>query len=203
MIVIVDFGMGNLRSIQHKLEKAGVESRISSEVNVIKEAHKIILPGVGHFATGMKNLIQFKLIDILNEKILQEKVPILGICLGMQLFTQHSEEGRQSGLGWIKAKAIKFEYDQNNNLRVPHVGWNKIALKKDSTLFNRVNVEHRFYFTHSYYVSCESMDDVIATTTYGIEFVSVIQKDNIFGTQFHPEKSHLNGFEIIKNFIRI
>lgn len=204
MILIVDFGMGNLRSIQHKLEKANVEAMISSEAKDIESADKLILPGVGHFSTGMKNLKSYGLVEILNKKINVDKTPILGICLGMQLFTKFSEEGDVKGLGWIDAKVKHFSSSgEAKELKVPHVGWNNITLKKQTPLLKGVNISSRFYFTHSYYVQCNNEEDLVATTDYGIKFHSIIQKENIYGAQFHPEKSHLNGFEIIKNFIRI
>jgi len=204
MIFIVDFGMGNLRSIQHKLEKAGVEAIVTSNPAEIENASKLILPGVGHFSTGMQNLRDYNLIDILNKKALEDKIPILGICLGMQLFTKSSEEGKDKGLGWIDAYTRKFSFKKTNQkIRIPHVGWNVISIKKNTNLFNNVDTSTRFYFTHSYYVDCNYQEDIASTTDYGINFVSSIEKENIFGTQFHPEKSHHNGFEIIKNFATI
>lgn len=204
MLVIVDFGMGNLRSIQHKLEKNRVKAEISSDPKIIEIAKKIILPGVGHFKTGMKNLAELGIIDVLTKKALLEKTPILGICLGMQLLTKKSEEGNVKGLGWIDAETKKFHFPNcSKKIRIPHVGWNTINLKNPSILLNNINPAERFYFTHSYYVTCSNHENIIATTHYGTDFVSVLQKENICGTQFHPEKSHKNGFEIIKNFIRI
>ena len=201
MITIIDFGMGNLRSIQHKLEKAGVSAEISSDLSKIEESTKLILPGVGHFSTGMRNLEAYNLIGTLNKKVLEDKVPILGICLGMQLFTKSSEEGHCKGLGWISAETMRFSFDPSKEkIRIPHVGWNTVDIKSQTSLFENVDILSRFYFTHSYYVQCEEAQDVVATTHYGHDFVSVMHKDNIFGTQFHPEKSHHNGFEIIKNF---
>lgn len=204
MILIVDFGMGNLRSIQHKLEKANVEAVISSRAEDIEAADKLILPGVGHFSTGMKNLKGYGLVDILDKKVNIDKIPILGICLGMQLFTKFSEEGDVEGLGWIDATVKNFSNSiKTKGLKVPHVGWNNITLKRQTPLFDNVDSASRFYFTHSYYVECNDQENIVASSDYGLEFASMIQKENIYGTQFHPEKSHFNGFEIIKNFIRI
>jgi imidazole glycerol-phosphate synthase subunit HisH len=201
MVVIIDYGMGNLRSIQYKLEILGVDVIISSDATKIKEADKIILPGVGAFAAGMSNLENMGIISILNKVVLEQKTPFLGICLGMQLITKGSEEGDSRGLGWIDAETKKFNFSADINLRVPHVGWNTINKKNDCLLLNSVTENQRFYFTHSYYVNCSNSEDIIATTDYGIQFVSIIQRNNIFGTQFHPEKSHRRGIDLILNFI--
>lgn len=202
MIVIVNYGMGNLRSIQYKLLKCGINVKISSEADDIEQAEKIILPGVGAFAAGMENLKRLDLIPILNHKVLGCKTPIMGICLGMQLFTKWSEEGNAEGLGWIDAITKKIKNNQGNTLRVPHVGWNTIKIKKKIPLVNEVTPNQHFYFTHSYYVSCKNPSDIVATTDYGLEFTSAIQHENIFGTQFHPEKSHRKGLDIILKFIK-
>ena len=146
----------------------------------------------------MRNLRQMGLMDSLNRKVMKERTPILGICLGMQLFTDYGEEGGVKGLGWIKGRTICLK---PVGLPVPHVGWNTIRLKKDSKLFDGMPQDYRYYFIHSYYVQCEDEDDILATTEYGTEFTSAVEKDNIIGTQFHPEKSHQDGLRIIKNFI--
>ena len=202
MIVIIDYGMGNLRSIQYKLAKQGINALISSEIDSIEQADKLILPGVGAFAAGMSNLEKMGILPILHEVVLERKTPFLGICLGMQLLSKWSEEGDAKGLGWIDAETKKFNFDANINLPVPHVGWNTICKKKECLLLNSVTENQRFYFTHSYYVNCLNPEDIIATTDYGIQFVSIIQRQNIFGTQFHPEKSHRRGIDLILNFIR-
>lgn len=199
LIVIIDYGIGNLRSVLHKVKKLGIDSIISSNNEDILGADKLILPGVGSFAVGIENLKNFKLIDILNKKVLNEKTPILGICLGMQLFTKKSEEGNAEGLGWIDAETKRFNFT-NKNLKIPHVGWNSIFLKKKSILFNDIQPDTYFYFTHSYHVCCKNEKDILCTTNYGYDFVSAINKDNIYGTQFHPEKSHKIGMKIIQNF---
>ena len=200
MIVIIDMGMGNLRSIEYKLNKHKIDVIISSDASQIINATKLILPGVGNFEAGIKNLQNRGLIPILNNLVLEDKVPILGICLGMQLFTNHSEEGDIEGLGWIDAQTRKFRFDNNRDLKVPHVGWNKIKIINECSILKNVSTSKRFYFTHSYYVQCNNKEDVIATTEYGSEFVSVLCKENIVGTQFHPEKSHMEGFEIVRLF---
>jgi glutamine amidotransferase len=202
MIVIVDYGMGNLRSILNKLQRVDAEVVISSKVEDIEKAEKLILPGVGSFAAGMENLEKYNLIPILTKKVLAEKVPILGICLGMQLFTIRSEEGNAEGLGWIDAETKQFEFERNNiKLKIPHMGWNSIDIRRNSALLKDVPRNSTFYFVHSYHVCCNGTNSVVATTNYGYDFTSVIEKENVFGTQFHPEKSHKSGVRILKNFV--
>lgn len=202
MLVIIDYGLGNLRSILHKLHKIKIEACISSNVAEIEKADKLILPGVGHFAIGIKNIYDLNSIDVLIRKVLEEKTPILGICLGMQLLTRRSEEGSVDGLGWVNAQTNKFNFNSSDEkLKIPHVGWNTIKITKKSKLLEGIPTGSRFYFTHSYHLAFVENDKVLATTDYGYDFVSVIQKDNIYGTQFHPEKSHKIGMKIIQNFI--
>ena len=203
MLVIVDFGMGNLRSIQYKLRKIGIDAVVSSQAEDVEKAGRLILPGVGYFATAMKNLREYKLVPVLNRKVLEEQTPVLGICLGMQLFARWSEEGNTEGLGWLDAEVRRFSFEGTDaGLRVPHVGWNTINPRKESFLLAGVTPGQRFYFTHSYHVCCKSADDVLAATHYGYDFVSVVQKGNILGVQFHPEKSHRRGIELFRNFVR-
>lgn len=200
MIVVVDYGMGNLRSVQKAFERIKIPVQISSHGDDIARADKLILPGVGHFRNGMENLKKLGIISILNEKVIAEKTPILGICLGMQLLTRYSEEGDCEGLGWIDTKTKAFEHnDGASDLKIPHMGWNTIRLLSKHSLFNGHKPEKPFYFVHSYYVPC-SPQYCLASTEYGIEFSSVIYKDNIFGTQFHPEKSHRQGLRLLENF---
>ena len=202
MIVIIDYGMGNLRSILNKLQRMDAEVVISSKVEDIEKTEKLILPGVGSFAAGMDNLEKYNLIPILTKKVIEDKIPILGICLGMQLLTKRSEEGNADGLGWIDAETKQFEFERNNiKLKIPHMGWNSIDIRRDSTLLKNVPANSTFYFVHSYHVCCNGTNSVVATTNYGYDFTSVIQKENIFGTQFHPEKSHKNGIKLLKNFV--
>lgn len=203
MIVIVDYGLGNLSSIQNMLRKVGYKSVISNQISTIKEATKLILPGVGAFDQGIKNLHNMGLWDILNQKA-SSKVPILGICLGMQLMTQKSEEGKREGLGWIDAKTIKFNFsDDEKLLKIPHMGWNIINIKQDNGLFRNWSGEARFYFVHSYYVQCKHKSEITASFNYGDEFTASFQKGNIHGVQFHPEKSHKFGMKILKAFSEI
>ena len=198
MIVIVDYGMGNLHSVLHKIQKITPDVKLSSMPGDIDQADKLILPGVGQYAAGMKNLKEYGLIEPLNQKVLKDRTPILGICLGMQIFTDYGEEGGANGLGWIRGRTIRLNPP---NLPIPHVGWNTIKLKKETRLFDDLTPDYRYYFTHSYHVVCEDASDVLATTVYGQEFTSAIQKNNIIGTQFHPEKSHIAGVGVLNNFL--
>ena len=144
--------------------------------------------------------MELGLIEILSKKVLEEKVPVLGICLGMQLITAKSEEGLLPGLGWVMGHARKFIFDRDSDLKVPHMGWNYVVQKKDSKLFSEMFEEPRFYFVHSYYIDLENENEVLSKTSHGIEFCSSLEKDNIFGVQFHPEKSHKYGMKLLKNF---
>jgi glutamine amidotransferase len=200
MIAIIDYGMGNVKSILNILHKVCGEATISSDVDEIMKADKIILPGIGSFDTGIRNLTEKGLIPVLNKKVLKEKTPFLGICLGMQLITLKSEEGTLDGLGWINAETVKFK-SLKDNLKVPHMGWNYIVIKKNSKLFKDMYENPRFYFVHSYYVICKDENNILATTDYGFDFTSAIEKDNIYATQFHPEKSHKFGIKLMKNFV--
>jgi glutamine amidotransferase len=200
-VVIVDYDMGNIRSIQNKINRAGFNVSVSCDLKVIDLADKLILPGVGHFANGMKKLREKNLLDILNRKVLYDKTPILGICLGMQLLTRHSEEGDADGLGWIDAETIRFRLNDIRT-KVPHIGWNSIDKKKNSPLLENIPELAQFYFVHSFYVKCNNPENILATSVYGYEFVSAVQKENICGTQFHPEKSHDQGEMLLRNFLR-
>lgn len=202
MIVIVDYGLGNLHSIKSKIAKLHYEVQVSRAVDDIRKADKLILPGVGYFAEGMKNLRAYGLTEVLAEAVLGAKTPFLGICLGMQLLTERGEEGDAEGLGWIKGATKRLDVSRMAEpLRIPHVGWNTIKIKRASILLNDVPSDSRFYFTHSYAVDCEEQY-AIATTDYGYEFPTIVEVRNIYGTQFHPEKSHAHGLRLIENFLR-
>jgi glutamine amidotransferase len=201
MITIVDYGTGNLASIANMLKRIGCASIVTSDADQIAVASKLILPGVGAFDTGMRNLMNLGLIEVLNRKAKDERVPILGICLGMQLFVSGSEEGDLPGLGWIDGSVIKFRPELNGkNLKVPHMSWNHIDVVKDSKLFSDMHVEPRFYFVHSYHVQLDCDEDLLANTMYGYPFASALERENIAGVQFHPEKSHKFGMKLLKNF---
>jgi len=204
MIVIIDYNMGNIGSIVNMIKKAGGESIVTSDVEIIKDAKKLILPGVGAFDSGMKNIEDLDLLDVLNKKVLVEKTPILGICLGMQLFCKCSEEGAKPGLGWIDGVCNRFDFStQGIGLRIPHMGWNSVEVKKSSPIMNNLPEEPAFYFVHSYHVVCNNADDILTTTNYGYDFCSSLNHENIYATQFHPEKSHKYGLSVIKNFVEL
>lgn len=203
MIAIVDYGCGNLGSIKNMIRKIGGEAVITSDSEEIKKADKIILPGVGSFDTGMNNLKKSGFINVLNEKAFVEKVPVLGICLGMQLMTKGSEEGVESGLGWFEAETIKFKFEKGSKNKIPNMGWKNVLQKKSSIYFRDMFEEPRFYFVHSYYVQSNKSEDILTTTVYGTEYVSAFEKDNLCGVQFHPEKSHKYGMKLFSNFLSI
>ncbi len=203
MIVIIDYGIGNLASVLNMFKKIGVaDVKISGRAEDIEAADKLLLPGVGAFDAGMKHLEQSGLLPVLNRKVLEQKTPILGICLGMQLLTRWSEEGQLPGLGWIDAETLKFNPDPALKLKVPHMGWDYIQVKRENKLVDTES-RNRFYFVHSYYVKCFDEAQSLATSHYGQDFTCMVNKDNIFGAQFHPEKSLKFGMSILENFSKL
>lgn len=204
MIVIIDYGMGNLGSILNMLKKIGTQAKVSSDPKEIMGAEKLILPGVGAFDTGMARLEELELIGLLNEKVLKQKTPTLGVCLGMQLLFKASQEGNKPGLSWVDGEVRRFSFEMDqNHLKVPHMGWNTINIQRESELVRDLLDDARFYFVHSYHAVCNNRNDVIAYTNYGYDFASIVQVDNVFGTQFHPEKSHKFGMKIYRNFVEL
>lgn len=203
MLTIIDYKAGNVRSIQNMLKKIGYKSIISDKIEDIEKAEKLILPGVGSFDYGMVQLEKSCLIEMLNKKVLTDKTPILGICLGVQLMTKLSEEGSKNGLGWIDAQTVAFEKSKlPDNYKIPHMGWNEIVYNKQSKLFQNLHeTPPRFYFVHSYHLNANNENDVLATTNYGYEFTVGLEKENIVGVQFHPEKSHKFGMQVLRNFV--
>jgi glutamine amidotransferase len=202
MIVVIDYQLGNLGSIINMLKKVGAKAVASSEIEVIEGADKLILPGVGKFDQGMKNLNNLRLISPLSDKVIKNRTPILGICLGMQLFTQRSEEGYSDGLGWIDAETVRFKFENNQNqLKIPHMGWNLVEIYQKDALFEEMYPEPSFYFVHSYHVVCKNENDILAKTFHGYEFASAVRIENIYGVQFHPEKSHKFGMKLLRNFV--
>lgn len=199
-IVIINYDMGNLRSVQKAFERVGASAMISDDPKIIEDADKLVLPGVGHFGLGMQKLHSKRIIDILHHKVSGLKTPILGICLGMQLLTRYSEEGNADGLGWIDAETLHLDLG-GHPLKVPHMGWNTVEKRKDSKALEGISPNDMFYFVHSYSVKCKDENDVLLKTTYGSTFHSAVEKENIVGFQFHPEKSHKSGLLLIKNFI--
>lgn len=203
MIVIIDYGMGNLGSIANALKQTGVDAIVSADPKQIEQADRLILAGVGAFDAGMQRLNELGFVPLMERKVFEQKTPFLGICLGMQLLSRHSEEGKLPGLGWLQAETVKFNFDgQSPRLRVPHMGWNEIQVQTEHPLLADLGEEPRFYFVHSYYVNCLNRDDVLASTEYGLSFDSIIGRGNLLGTQFHPEKSHRYGKKILENFAR-
>ena len=200
MIVIIDYGMGNLRSVLKKFENLKIDAVVTNELSEIEKADKLILPGVGHFSNGIRNLKELKLYDVLNEKVLINKTPILGICLGMQLMASFSEEGNCKGFNWIDANVVRFRIKDNLKYKVPHMGWNQLKIEKETYLSNKVSEVDTFYFVHSFHIICNDKKDILFSTAYEYQFTSAINKENIWGVQFHPEKSHKAGEQMIKNF---
>jgi glutamine amidotransferase len=200
-ILVVDYGMGNLGSILNMLKKVGIPAELSKDPGDILRAHKLILPGVGAFSSAMNNLRARGYINALKQKVFAEKTPILGICLGMQLFSKQSEEGSELGLGWLNAQTVRFQFDGSmEHFKVPHMGWNTIRLCQNSPMFLDPEAERRFYFVHSFHMQCNDPGDILACTQYGFEFTSAVCRGNILGTQFHPEKSHRFGLAFFKAF---
>ena len=201
MITIVDYGVGNLGSIVNMLKKVGAKAQASSDPDVLSQARKLILPGVGAFDAGMKKLNEAGLVPLLNELVLEKKVPVIGLCLGMQLLTKGSEEGTEAGLGWIDAHTVRFKFGpENANLKIPHMGWNTLDVQRQHPLVSDLGLESRFYFVHSYHVVCADEADVVAYTDYGYPIAAIVNKGNILGAQFHPEKSHKYGMQLLRNF---
>lgn len=193
--------MGNLGSIKNMIVRAGGQAVISSLPSVILDATKIILPGVGSFDEGMKNLKSRGLLDVLNQAVLQDKKPVLGICLGAQLMTKGSEEGAIPGLGWVDAETVRFQFDSTSGFKVPHMGWNLVEAQCPNPLFAGLEKSSRFYFVHSFHMRCSNPENILTKSHYGYEFASGITKDNVAGVQFHPEKSHRFGLQLMRNFV--
>ena len=203
-IVVVDYGMGNIHSIVKKIKHLGGDVFVSSNSDEILKSDKIILSGVGHFKQAMNNLRKSKLIDTLNQAALVQKKPILGICLGMQLMGIKSEEGGDiEGLSWINANVKRIKVRDTIKYKVPHMGWNEINIRKESILMNGVDDKSEFYFAHSYYMDVHESDLILNETEYFSRFVSAIESQNIFGVQYHPEKSHEAGDIILSNYLNM
>lgn len=202
MIVVVDYGLGNLQSIVNIFKKIGVPAVLSTCPQDVVKADKLVLPGVGAFDVGIGNLKKCGYFDVLQEKVIQGNTPIMGICLGMQLMAHSSQEGAAPGLGWLDARVVRFRFSGENGAghKIPHMGWNTLHPAGASHFFPDPQGEYRYYFVHSYHMVCASPADVLTTSEHGIEFTSSVLKDNIVGFQFHPEKSHKYGMELLKKF---
>jgi len=202
-VTIVDYGMGNLHSVLKKFRRIGATPLVSSSPGDVATAAKLILPGVGHFGEAMRRLEGSGLRASLEEAVMVRRVPILGICLGMQLFATRSEEGASKGLGWIDADVVRFRVSDTIRFKVPHMGWNTMDMKKTSELTQGLPPEPEFYFAHAYHLACRDHSDVLGETAYDCVFPSAIQRNNIYGVQFHPEKSHEIGESMLRNFVAL
>ena len=201
MIAVVDYGVNNSNSVIRMIQKVGGVAYKAKNIHEIKNAQKLIIPGVGSFDEGMKNLSQLGIIDLLKEMIGKNEIPVLGICLGMQLLCNASEEGTLHGLGLVPAKVKKLKSEFEGTFKVPHMGWNSIEVIRKNRLFDPDLGEKRFYFVHSYYVEPESDDICSARAYYGLDFCAAFEHKNIYGVQFHPEKSHRFGMSLLRNFV--
>lgn len=200
-VVIVDYGMGNVGSIANMCKKIGVRATVSFDRDVILSADSLILPGVGAFPEGMRRLHELDLVPLLTHKVCEEKVPTLGICLGMQLMTTHSEEGNIAGLGWINGRTVRFR-SADSDMRVPHMGWNLAKPVGDHPLWRNLAADSRYYFVHSFHVEVDDPSQRLAVTRYYYDFSSAVQRENVAGVQFHPEKSHRFGMALLRNFLQ-
>ncbi len=202
MIAILDYGIGNVSSISNMLKKVGAANSITYDPDIIASADKLILPGVGHFDYCMQQLRKAPFFSQLQKKVIEEKVPVLGVCVGCQMLMEKSEEGNEPGLGWIQGEVIKFDKKKlPANLRIPHMDWTDVQPLNGSALYQNIE-EPRFYFVHSYHLQCKNEENISATAEYGYRFPASIIKDNIMGVQFHPEKSHKFGMKLYNNFVK-
>jgi glutamine amidotransferase len=200
MIAIVDYGLGNVRAFANIYASLDIPFVLATEPGQLRDASRAILPGVGAFDSAMVRLKASGMHDALNELVVHKQRPVLGVCVGMQMLATSSEEGMQPGLGWIDAECVKFDASSSPSLRVPHMGWNDVRPSRADSLFQEFDPRPVFYFLHSYYVRCSAPDDALAATTYGAEFACAVNRGNIYGVQFHPEKSHQHGIQLLKNF---
>ena len=204
MITIIDYHCGNTASIQNMLKKIGCPSEITSDPSRIEKALKLILPGVGSFDHGMQKLEELEILPVLKECVIRKKIPILGICLGVQLFCAKSDEGTRQGLGWFDADVVAFDKSRLSiQQKVPHMGWADTNIERENKLINENNDTLRYYYVHSYHLVSNNPEQVIATAVHGYEFAAAMEIENIVGVQFHPEKSHRYGMTVLENFFRL
>jgi glutamine amidotransferase len=204
MITIIDYGVGNINAFVNVYKRLNIPTQIAKEVGDLNNADKLILPGVGHFDHAMLELLKSGMLNKLNELVIGEKVPVLGVCVGMQLMANYSEEGTHQGLGWIDASVKKFDEAKIKLVtRLPHMGWNDVIPVVSNPLFVGLEKEALFYFLHSYYFYCNNKNNILGTTDYGDKFTSAVFSKNIYGVQFHPEKSHKYGEKLLHNFAKL
>lgn len=201
MISVIESGIGNVGSILNMLKHLGIEAQVIRSDAEIRSAERLVLPGVGAFDPAMSQLKRLGFIEALNYAVQERRRPILGICLGMQLLLESSEEGEMPGLGWINGRSVRFKFEtEHNKLPVPNMGWNEVAAKRTSLLFGGIAPGARYYFVHSYHAKCHDPAAVAATATYGAPFTAAVEQANVFGVQFHPEKSHRFGMALLYSF---
>lgn len=200
MIGIIDYGLGNVKAFANVYKMLDIPAIIVTKPHELIKVSRVIMPGVGAFDHAMKCLQDSGMREMLDEIVLHQQVPVLGICVGMQMLTNSSEEGVSPGLKWINGDVKKIDSSFNKSIYVPHMGWNDVKPLNNNDLFRGLSDDARFYFLHSYYVHCQRNEDVIAVTNYGVEFACAVNHENVFGVQFHPEKSHQYGIKLLKNF---
>ncbi|MEO6731749.1 MAG: imidazole glycerol phosphate synthase subunit HisH [Ferruginibacter sp.] len=204
MIALIDYGVGNIRAFTNIYKKLGIPVKIAQSIDDLTDITKLILPGVGAFDHAMKQLNQSGMRKRLDELVIESKVPVVGICVGMQMLAHASDEGKFPGLGWLDASVKKFDGDKiSYSTHLPHMGWNDVKHVKENDILKGLEKDAKFYFLHSYYFHCNNSSDIIATTDYGIEFSCAVNRNNIYGVQFHPEKSHEFGIRLLKNFANL
>ena len=203
MISILDYGLGNIKAFLNVYDRLNIKAKVITKPDELLNATHIILPGVGAFDYAMTKLEESGFCNHLNEMVLEKKVPVLGVCVGMQMMADSSDEGTKKGLGWVSGEVKKIATTNEGALPLPHLGWNELSNTNQSPLFKNLGKSPRFYFLHSFYYKAKSADNILAEVDYGDRFTCVVNKDNIFGVQFHPEKSHENGLHILKNFASI
>lgn len=202
MIAVINYGMGNTGSIVNMLHKIGEEAIVTDKAEDLEEASKIILPGVGAFDHGIENLHEKDLVSTIRKVTAEKGTPFLGICLGMQLLGKESEEGNAEGLGLIPFKSVRFRFDEKSRLKIPHMGWDVVKREMEDKILEDLEGVQRYYFVHSYHAVCENRRNVLMTCDYGYQFVAAVKNNNIYGFQFHPEKSHKFGMKLLENFVR-
>lgn len=201
MITIIDYGVGNIRAFVNVYKQLNIPVKIAKNERDLEDATRLILPGVGAFDHAMGKLLNSGMLDRINELVLKQEVPVMGICVGMQMLASSSEEGCQPGLDWIKGVVKRFDTSKlRQTTQLPHMGWNNVVSMNDNKLFDNLSSEAKFYFLHSYYFGCDKIETAIASTDYGGQFICAVNHKNIYGVQFHPEKSHHYGAQLLKNF---